>query len=149
MVLTFNEAVDYLNGMFPAWDRDSLGAMLSANEGRMGRTIDEILNMDAKSAAAIRAQPTRIQIMRSKRPSIGPGTPKRITIDGSTGQPMSPMSSPKKSPSIRRSNPNYRNRVENNIVYRGVKFILPPSFLAVRIVFLLPKYLRLIGFHTF
>lgn len=133
MVLTFNEAVDYLSGMFPAWDRDSLGAMLSANEGRMGRTIDEILNMDAKTAAAVRSQPTRIQVMRAKRPSIGPVSPKRITIDGTTGQPVSPTQTSKRFSLPRKSNPNYRNRVENNIVYRGVRFLLPPSFLAVRI----------------
>jgi len=133
MVLTFNEAVDYLKGMFPSWDRDALSAVLSANEGRMGRAIDEILFIDSENAK-LNPKPTRIQSMRANRPSLGPVTPKRITIDGTTGQSLSPRSSyssPKKSPTARRSNPNYRNRVENNVVYRGVKFILPSSFLAV------------------
>lgn len=118
MQLTFNEAVDYLKGMFPAWDRDALSQILSANEGRMGRTIDEILNLDSKNAGIHEVKgPTRIQSMRAKRPSY---SPKKLA------EAVSPRNSPRK------ANPNFRSRVENSVVYRGVKFILPPSFLTVR-----------------
>lgn len=45
MSISFEEAVDSLSSMFPTWDRDTLEALLSANENHLENTIENIFSM--------------------------------------------------------------------------------------------------------
>jgi hypothetical protein len=46
MSISFEEAVDSLSSMFPNWERDTLEALLSANDNHVENTIENIFSME-------------------------------------------------------------------------------------------------------